>query len=161
MTIMSLDADLVDEIEPWFDDDEIRRFLGGRDWMRRELRLIHEMPGRTEGGSTVVGRWGWVVFESGAPVAFVGMERRDDETASGCLLVAPQSRRQGVGRRALMTIAGQAELEGVTCFVGGVEPENHASRCCLASVGAVIADVPDDEGMLAVSAVLSPGDVAE
>jgi hypothetical protein len=39
-------ADLVEANEPWFDDNEIRAYLGDREWIRRELRLISDMRHR-------------------------------------------------------------------------------------------------------------------
>jgi RimJ/RimL family protein N-acetyltransferase len=151
LRFMALDAALVQQIEPWFDDEQTRRYLGGRNWIRRELRLIAEVPGRVDGAVVVVGRWGWVAFEDDVPVGVIGAERYDDGTASTALTVAPGHRSRGVGRRMLSALLNRPELGGVIRIVGGVEPDNLPSIRCLTGLGADLSEEVDHEGMLAVS----------
>lgn len=142
---------LVREIEDWFDDRETQRYLGGRDWIRRELDLIVSQPGTELRGSTVIERLGFVAREkSSAPVAFVAIEVYDDATAAIAIVVAPTRRARGVARRLLSGLLDLPELRPVERLTGAVEPENVACRRALAAAGFTIASTVDDEGMLRV-----------
>jgi RimJ/RimL family protein N-acetyltransferase len=148
LRFVALDGQLVQEIGPWFDDPDTQRYLGGRDWIARELGLIREMPGARQRDKTIVGRWGWVAFDGAEPVGFVGAERYDDGTASATFVVAPDRRGQGIGRQVLSAMIDRSELAGVTRFVGGVEPDNVGCIQCLAALGATLPSLVDDDGML-------------
>ena len=39
LSLRPLTAADIPAIEPWFDDEETRHWLGGRDWPRKSLRL--------------------------------------------------------------------------------------------------------------------------
>ncbi len=151
LSLRPLTPGLVRVIEPWFDDSETIAHLGGRDWIRRELRLVADMPGQAFRGMIVTGRWGWVGLDDDSAVGYVGPERYDDGSASFAFVVAPHQRRRGVGRAMLRAVASQPEVAGVTRFVGGVDRANVASLRCLESVGAELAENPDEEGMVRVS----------
>ena len=45
----------VERIEPWFDDPDTQRFLGGRDWIRREPSLLDLTIGDEFRGKVVTG----------------------------------------------------------------------------------------------------------
>lgn len=142
-----LTTDLLPGIEPWFDDAETIRFLGDRAWIRRELRLVDETPGTEYRGRRVVGRDAWVVFDE-RPVGFIGVERYDDGRAGCTVVVDPDRRSQGIGRAILDAVWDRPELADVEELIGGVEPENVASRRCVAAAGFRLAPEPDEEGML-------------
>jgi RimJ/RimL family protein N-acetyltransferase len=154
LRFMELDARLAKQIEPWFDDPDTQRYLGGRDWIARELDLIREMPGARQRDKTIVGRWGWVSFDGAEPVGFAGAERYDDGTASGTFVVAPDRRGQGLGRQVLSAMMDRSELAGVTRFVGGVEPDNVGCIRCLTALGSAPPSRVDDEGMLSFEITL-------
>jgi RimJ/RimL family protein N-acetyltransferase len=142
-----LTIDLLPEIEPWFDDRETIRFLGDRAWIRRELRLVNETPGTEYRGRRVVGRNVWAIFDE-VPVGIIDVERYDDGRAGCVIVVAPARRSQGIGRTILDAVWDRPELADVEELIGGVEPENVASRRCLAAAGFRLAREPDEEGML-------------
>jgi RimJ/RimL family protein N-acetyltransferase len=142
-----LRAELLPEVEPWFDDPETIRFLGDRNWVRRALRLVDETPGTQYRGRTVVGRDVWIIFKQ-VPVGFIDVERYDDGRAGCALVVAPGMRCQGIGRAILAAVWERPELTDVEELIGGVEPENVASRRCLEAAGFRLSSEPDEEGML-------------
>jgi len=148
LRFVPLDPGLAERIAPWFDDPATQRFLGDRQWIKRELRLIHDMPRQRHRGLTITGRWGWVVFEGPEPVAFVGTERNDDRTASASLVVAPERRGRRIGRRAIVALLEQPEVEGVIRLLGSIDPDNVASIRCLIALGVGVPADADDEGML-------------
>src|SRR5262249_23256227 len=121
---------------------------GGREWIRRELRLVDEMPGTEYRGRMVVGRDAWAAFEHELPVGFLGVERYADGRAGTAVVVAPDLRCQGIGRSILNAVWERAELADVEELIVGVEPENLASRRCLIAAGFTLSTEPDKEGML-------------
>src|SRR5262249_1984589 len=135
------------QVESWFDDPETIRFLGDRNWVRRALRLVDETPGKEYRGRTVLGRDVWIIVNQ-VPVGFIDVERYDDGRAAGALLVAPAMRRQGSGRAIREAVWERPELADVRELIGGVEPENAASRRCLDAAGFRLSSEPDEEGML-------------
>jgi RimJ/RimL family protein N-acetyltransferase len=139
---------IVSSVEHWFDDPETMRFLGGRDWIRRELRLVAEEPGAEFRGRVTIGRDGWIVCDEGGPVGFVDVERYDDRTAGIAIVVDPSRRCTGIGRAVLNEVWLRPELADVDTLIGGVEPDNIPSRRCLRAAGFALASTPDDEGML-------------
>jgi ribosomal protein S18 acetylase RimI-like enzyme len=99
----------VGSLEPWFDDAETRRRLGGRDWPHQVLSLA-EPPSRVA----------LVARERGVAVALADVEHC--ERSSVALVVAPAVRGRGVGRRVLEALL-EGDLAGRTVVVG-VEPDN-------------------------------------
>jgi RimJ/RimL family protein N-acetyltransferase len=140
-------ARLLPEVEPWFDDPETIRFLGDRNWVRRALRLVEETPGTEYRGRMVLGRDVWIIFKR-VPVGFIDVERYDDGRAGCALVVAPAMRCQGIGRAILEAVWECPELADVEELIGGVEPDNVASRRCLEAAGFRLSSEPDEEGML-------------
>lgn len=151
MRFEPLTPELVQSIEPWFDDAETMRYLGGRSWVRREMELVRASPGVEFRGNIVLARHVWVVFDQvGQAVGLVDVEPYDDGTAGMAFVVAPPARGRGVGREMLLALEQQPELQDVRSIIGGVEPENAACRACLARAGYTVAEVPDKEEMLDV-----------
>jgi RimJ/RimL family protein N-acetyltransferase len=151
LTFTPLTETLAQRLAPWFDDPVTQRFLGGRDWLFRELELIHSTPGTEFRGRLVLARHVWVVQDQqGEPCALVDVGPYDDGTAGLAFVVAPHRRGQGLGAQVLLALEGREALRGVHTIIGGVEPDNLASRRCLAQAGYAVAGEPDDEGMLLV-----------
>ncbi|BCM94285.1 hypothetical protein IAD21_06188 [Abditibacteriota bacterium] len=134
--------------EAWFDDAETRLYLGGRGWVRRAIELSRTAAGEEFRGRQILSRHVWVVFKQQTPVALIDVEPYDDDTAGFAFVVAPELRRGGIGTQLLLALDALPELRDVRCFIGGVEPQNLASRRCLEKAGFQIADTPDDEEML-------------
>ena len=142
-------ADLLDAVDPWFDDAETARWLGGREWPENLLRLIADPP-REHRGSSVRERAGWIATLDGEPVALIDTEMYEDGTAAVALVVAPAQRHRGVGAATLAAIREVlARTRGVDALVGGVEQRNEASHRCVKAAGFVaVAEDPDEEGFI-------------
>jgi len=142
---------LVVAVEPWFDDAETIRYLGGPEWVRASLALMRKTPGLELKGSLVLARHVWVIFnEEDRPVALVDAELYEDGATALAMVVAPSIRSRGVGQRILIALTEREELKNVQTIIGGVEPENAACRACLKKAGFTISEEPDEEGMLVV-----------
>ena len=151
MRFEGLTPTLVAAVEPWFDDPDTIRYLGGRHWLHRELDLMRDAPGVEFRGNVVLSRHVWIIFdEADQPVGLVDVEPYVDGTAGMVFVVAPHLRGQGVGQRILLALAGQEELKDVRTVMGGVEPDNTACRICLTKAGFSVSRAPDEEGMLRV-----------
>jgi ribosomal protein S18 acetylase RimI-like enzyme len=107
-------------VEPWLDDPESRRRLGG-------LRL------------PAVVDHGLLACEHGEPVALVHVEHL--ETSTLALLVAPRARRRGIGH-AVFALLLETELAGRPLEITA-EPDNIASIRLLERAGLVA--VGDDK----------------
>jgi len=143
--------DAVGEVEAWFDDPDTRRFLGGREWVRRIPALLRDSPGAEFRGRRVLARDAWIVRTAEGPVGIVDVERYDDATAGIALAVCPAMRSRGIGRRILSGLQGLDELAAVEAFIGAIEPENEAARRCMLGAGFEVAEQADEEGMLRIS----------
>lgn len=150
LTFTPLTHDLALAIEPWFDDPDTMRHLGGRDWVHHALNLMKVMPGYSMGDVTVLDRQGFVIEEDGRRVALLDLEVYNDRTASLAIVVAPEERRRGVARRVLSCLWELPDLAGVESVFGCIDNGNEASRRCFSSAGFAIANKPDHEGMLRI-----------
>src|SRR3954454_20166566 len=128
---MPLTADLVQAIEPWFDDAETIRYLGDRTWAHDALRLDELMASGRWPEADVVERHSWVAFDEKRPVALLGVEAYDNRTASLSIVVCPDARRRGYGARLIGKARDWAGAHDITQLVVGAEPENIASRALL------------------------------
>ena len=151
MKFVLLTPERLPEVEPWFDDPETVRYLGGRDWVRRALALMQQTPGQEFQGHMVLRRNVWIASEERLPVALIDVESYDDGSAAFAFVVAPKMRGRGVGTRLLNNVLGLPELTTVRTLIGYVEPDNPASRRCLEKAGFSIAVEPDAEGLLPIS----------
>jgi GNAT superfamily N-acetyltransferase len=108
MRFVALTPALVAFIEPWFDDPDTIRYLGGNHWLHRELDLMRDAPGVEFPGNTVVTRFVWVAFDGAdRPVGLLDVEPYADGTAGAVFVVAPHLRGEGVGQRILLALAQQ------------------------------------------------------
>jgi len=151
LNFIPITSDSVREVEGWFDDPDTRRFLGGREWVRRIPALLQDSPGVEFRGRRVLARCAWIAYATGRPVGIVDVERYDDGTAGIALAVAPAMRGKGIGRRILSSLETLDELAEVKAFIGGVEPGNEAALRCMRSAHFDVAEREDEEGMLRVS----------
>jgi RimJ/RimL family protein N-acetyltransferase len=124
-----------DAVDPWFDDDDTRRFLGGTGWVEHSLMHPPKPPAERE-GRQIVARFMWVAREDGLPVGVVDIATYDDWTADLAMVVAPEHRRAGVCKRILeAVIEHPALVDGVRVMRLGVEPDNVGAARCAQSAG--------------------------
>jgi RimJ/RimL family protein N-acetyltransferase len=118
-----------DSVDPWFDDDDTRRFIGGTGWV--EHSLLHDpAPPAEHLGRQISQRFMWVAREDEAAVGVVDIATYDDGTADLALVVAPDHRRGGVCTRILEAVVVHPALVDVKVIRLGVEPDNvGAARC--------------------------------
>lgn len=151
LNFIPLTPDSIREVEEWFDDPDTRRFLGGREWVRRIPKLLQDSPGVEFRGRRVLARHAWIVHAAGGPVGIVDVERYDDRTAGIALAVTPAMRGKGIGRGILSSLETMHELAEVKAFIGAIEPVNEAARHCMRSARFEVAEQKDEEGMLRIS----------
>ena len=156
-------------VQPWFDDPDTRRFLGGPDWPARMLALADTVVGTTFRGAVETGAHHWVAVDAGDPVGYIDCGTCDRWTvcdddgdagvivryaierpaASIALVVDPARRGLGVGRAMLRAVLERVEVRDVEVFGAGVESDNLASIRCFEAAGFVRQSVePDWEDML-------------
>jgi GNAT superfamily N-acetyltransferase len=123
-------------VEPWFDDPETRRRLGGRDWPVQALALAASPPPGTD-------RYGLLARIGQEAVGLADLEVAHDGAASLALLVAPGRRRCGVGSAILAQVLALPAVAGRPLALG-VEPGNAASMRLLERAGLVPNEVDAD-----------------
>ena len=149
ITLRQFTATALATVTPWFDDAETSRWLGGRDWPENLLRLVAARPSEHR-GSVVRDRLGLIASLGRRDVALIDAEVYTDDSAAIALVVAPRSRRRGVGAATLVAVGSYlARTHGVVRLVGGVEQHNTASARCAVTAGFVPSGgVPDEEGFV-------------
>jgi RimJ/RimL family protein N-acetyltransferase len=156
-------------VEPWFEDHQTSRYLGGRDWPGRMLELDERMIGAEFRGATQTSAHRFLACREGQPLGMIdcgvfdrwtqyegenahGPIIRDSievTTGSVAFVIDPALRNQGHGRSMIRALVGRRELSEVRMFEAGVEPENLASVRCLVAAGfRPHNNDPDFEGML-------------
>jgi RimJ/RimL family protein N-acetyltransferase len=146
--LVALTADTLALAEPWFQDEQTRRWLGGPGWPALVLRLALDPPAEYR-GRRVTGSFAWLAYAEGQPVGLVDVERYADGTAGLALVVDPARRGQGLGQRIIRAVLAHQELGGTELVRVGIEPDNQASVRCFTAVGfAAEANEPDWEGVV-------------
>jgi RimJ/RimL family protein N-acetyltransferase len=123
-----------DAVDPWFDDDDTRRFIGGTGWVEPSLLHAPKPPAGRE-GRQISARFMWVAREAGVPVGVVDVETYDDGTADLALIVAPDHRRAGLCKRILEAVIDNPALRDVQVMRLGVEQDNVGAARCAESAG--------------------------
>ncbi|MEM7363718.1 MAG: GNAT family protein [Pseudomonadota bacterium] len=143
-----VNADLIERMRGWYEDEETRRFVHGPEELDSLLDLIQRMPGTEVKGAIVTFRQEWAFLTGNEPVGSIGAETYDHERTSVGVVVAPKHRGRGVGAEMLRQLPSLPGLEETRVLEGGVEPENTASIRMLRKAGFTIADEVDHEGFL-------------
>jgi ribosomal protein S18 acetylase RimI-like enzyme len=148
ITFTPFTSEALASVEPWFDDPETDRWLGGREWPENLLRLLADPP-REHRGSVVRERVALVARADGESLALVDAEIYTDDSAAVSLIVAPNRRRRGLGAATLRALGAHLAGCGVRALVGGVEQHNTASLRCVERAGFVaVSGKPDEEGFI-------------
>jgi RimJ/RimL family protein N-acetyltransferase len=123
-----------DAVDPWFDDDDTRRFIGGTGWV--EHSLMHPPSAPTErDGRQISARFMWVARDDGVPVGVVDVATYDDLTADLALIVAPEHRLGGLCKQILEAVINHPALGDVQVMRLGVETDNIGAARCAESAG--------------------------
>jgi RimJ/RimL family protein N-acetyltransferase len=154
-------------VEPWFNDAETQRWLGGSGWPRQMLDLMTHPLGEYR-GARETGRYRWLAWEHATAVGYIDCGTYDCWTtweggesgrgvisvipvpsASITYVVDPSLRVRGHCTHMIVELLRQPELAEIGLFAAGVEPDNFASIGCLASAGFEPLDAePDWEGIV-------------
>lgn len=109
-------------IQPWFDDEETRHWLGGRDWPVKSLRL------------TGPDRYELLAIVEGVSFGMVDVEV-EHRRAAFAVVIAPTFRRKGLGRQMVEACIAEPMFADVVEWFAGVERGNVASRQLLERAG--------------------------
>jgi RimJ/RimL family protein N-acetyltransferase len=154
-------------VQPWFDDPETQRWLGGPGWPQMSIALV-DAPLSEYRGARETKRDRFVAWDGECPVGYIDCGTYDRwatweggtggrgviavievPSAAIAYVVDPMLRRRGYGVEMIHALTGMPELEHVGLFGAGVEPQNTASIQCLRSAGfSPLDSVPDWEGMV-------------
>jgi RimJ/RimL family protein N-acetyltransferase len=154
-------------VEPWFNDAETQRWLGGPQWPRQMLDLMTRPLGEYR-GARETGRFRWLAWEHEEAVGYIDCGTYDRWTtwegeeggqgviaviavpsASITYVVDPALRGRGHCTGMIEELMRQPELAQIRLFGAGVEPDNLPSVGCLVSAGFEPLGVePDWQGML-------------
>jgi RimJ/RimL family protein N-acetyltransferase len=132
-----IDKQGLSEYETWFADAELRRRI------ERPTRVWFDYVRQTPGC------FSWLIYEDGIAVGQVQMDTYPDQTATLGLVVKPQLRRQGYGKRILSALLERDEVAQLYRLEATIEPNNTASLRCFESAGFRQQGAePDAEGFL-------------
>ncbi|MGY1814550.1 GNAT family N-acetyltransferase [Blastococcus sp. SYSU D00820] len=165
--LVPFEPELLLAVLPWFDDPEVQRRLGGREWPERELALRTTRAYDEFRGRRVLRAHSFVALDAGdRPVALVGGDVYDRwtvwdpateqvtattmrRTMGLAYAVDPARRGRGYGRAALREVVRAPETADVEQFVLGIEPDNTASLRMAAAAGFTpLTTEPDAEDMV-------------
>jgi RimJ/RimL family protein N-acetyltransferase len=154
-------------VEPWFEDVDTQRWLGGPGWPGLILDLASNPLGEYR-GAVETGRHSWLAWDGGRPVGLVDCGTTDRWTtweggpngrgviatvplpsANISYLVDPAVRRRRYGTAVVRELLIHPELAQVELFAAGIESGNVASIRCARSAGfAPLNAEPDWEGVV-------------
>ena len=124
-------------IESWFADTEL-----GRRYNCPTLSWLEHV--RSEPGVHA-----WSVHESGKPVGLLQLHTEPGRMGYVGLVVRPDLRNQGYGRRILRALLAREEARGLERIVAKSESDNLGSHRCASAAGFVQqSHEPDEEGFL-------------
>jgi len=147
------DRDQLPLVEPWFEDPETQRWLGGPDWPQRSLELSDAPLGEFR-GARETGSYQFLAWDRNTPIGYVDCGTFDrwttweggpggrgvvgviDESCGAiAYVIDPVRRQRGYGVDMVRTMMEVSAVEHVSLFAAGIEPENTASVRCLLSAG--------------------------
>lgn len=129
-------------LESWFEDQELRRRLGGMLPLESWFSHVQSTPGY----------YLWAGFEREELSGIVGFEADAEQVGNVLLLVNPIRRGQGYGQALLRAMLEQPETQALAGLLAEVEADNLASLSCFESVGFTRRPVTrDEEGLLTLS----------
>ena len=126
-------------IEEWLRDPESMRRVGGMIPFRPCFEYAQQTPDFYE----------WIVCDGSVAVGLAGFEIDEDGTAGVVLLIRPDRRGTGYGKRSLEALCSRPELRPGTELAVFVEVDHEVALRCYRAVGFVDAGPdPEDEGFL-------------
>jgi RimJ/RimL family protein N-acetyltransferase len=111
-------------VEPWFEDSETQRWLGGKEWPRRLLELAHPPDRRA-----------WLFTCAGRAMGLLDIERFAGRSAAVAVVVAPEHRGAGMGTSILGSVLDLPGSEDVEQVIGEVEVGNAVGERCVRAAG--------------------------
>jgi RimJ/RimL family protein N-acetyltransferase len=167
LRLLPFEREQLREVEPWFDDPDTERWLGGPGWPRLVLDLADRPLGEHR-GAIETGHYGWSAWDRDELVGYIDCGTTDRWTTweggpnargvvatllvpSGNLayVVDPAVRRQGYGTAMISALLRIPSLAHIELFAAGVEPDNVGSVECLRAAGFEALDSqPDWEGIV-------------
>lgn len=132
LRLKPLDASDLPIVEPWFDDAETQRWLGGREWPALGFRL--QGPDRQL----------YLALDETTPVGLLDCEAYPDNSASFAVVTAPEMRNRGIGRAILSAFMAEPAYSHITRFFAGIERGNVASAALMLRCGFVEGEEDED-----------------
>ncbi len=137
LAFIAIDESEMRTLESWFDDAELRRRYcrPSREWFDyvRNEPAVHA----------------WMIHENEMPVGHFQLETISDGTGGIGLVVKPDLRNRGYGKRILRAFLARGEARRLERIVGKAEADNEACHRCVKAVGfAQQGHEADDEGYL-------------
>jgi RimJ/RimL family protein N-acetyltransferase len=165
--LRAFESDELQLVEPWFEDVETQRWLGGPGWPSLILDLAGHSLAKFR-GAVETGRYAWVAWDGDRPVGLIDCGTTDrwttwdggpdgrgviasiaEPSANISYVVDPTARRCGYGRAMLRELPDVPELAHVKVFAAGIEAGNVASIRCARSAGFdPLSSEPDWEGII-------------
>jgi RimJ/RimL family protein N-acetyltransferase len=124
-------------LQSWFEDDEFEQhyYRPTDTW----LEYVCNKPGVHA----------WIIYEDGVPVGHLQLDTEADGTGYVGLVVKPELRSRGYGKRILRALLDRPEVRWLKRIVGTAEADNVASHRCLQATGFLQqGSEPDEEGFL-------------
>jgi hypothetical protein len=135
-------SDQLPVVEPWFEDVDTQRGLGGPGWPSLMLDLANDLLGGFR-GAVETGRYVWLTWDGDRPVGFIDCSTTDRGTtweggpdgrgvtatipvpsANISYLVDPAVRQRGYGIAMLLESLVAPELAHIELFAAGIESGN-------------------------------------
>ena len=132
LRLKRLDASDLPIVEPWFDDSETQRWLGGREWPGLGFSL--QGPDRQL----------YLALDETTPVGLLDCETYPDNSASFAVVTAPEMRKRGIGRAILSAFMAEPAYSHITRFFAGIERGNVASAALMVRCGFVEGEEDED-----------------
>jgi RimJ/RimL family protein N-acetyltransferase len=154
-------------VQPWFEDVDTQKWLGGPGWPSLILDLAGSPLGEFR-GAVETGRHAWLAWHGGTPVGFIDCGTTDRwttweggpngrgvmatvprPTANISYVVNPAVRQRGYGTAIIRELLIHPELAHIKLFAAGIDSGNVASiRCARAAGFTPLSSEPDWEGVV-------------